>query len=71
MRGVLAVGTVALTFVATAIAASSPKSYVLRLQAMPTGFKVEKSYAVSLARAAKENKGSRKQLETWGYVTGY
>ena len=38
---------------------------------MPTGFKVDKSYAVPLAKAAKEGEYKVDQLKHWGYVRGF
>jgi hypothetical protein len=58
---------------AAAIASAAPslKTRVLRLQDMPTGFRVKSRHFVSLAASAKRYKRPASELRKWGYVNGY
>jgi hypothetical protein len=54
-----------------ALASTDPKGLVLRLQDMPTGFKVKSASVKSAAAAVKEGGVTLAELKSWGYVTGY
>jgi hypothetical protein len=54
-----------------ALASADPRGFVLRLQDMPTGFKVKSAGVKSAASAVKEGGVTLAQLKSWGYVAGY
>ena len=56
--------------VSLASPAPDPKALVLRLQDLPTGYKVGSAHSVPLEMAAREAWG-KATLERWGYLGGY
>jgi hypothetical protein len=67
--GVLLIALAAMA--AVGVAAASPKTSVLRLHDLPTGFRTVAAHAYSLSAAAKRNQQSVSQLRSWGFVTAY
>ena len=62
---------IALLVASTSSANRDPKNMVLRLQDMPTGFELTKSYYTSVTGAAKGSSVSVAQYKAWGYLTAY
>jgi hypothetical protein len=67
----IAIAGLAFALAGSAMAASNPKTLVLKLQDMPTGFKLGKSYAVPIAKAARGDHLPVKELKHWGYLRGF
>jgi len=67
----IAFAMVALTGPTAASASPDPKSIVLPLNDMPTGFGLKDAKYYSAAAVVKEQDTTMAQLKSWGYVNGY